>query len=403
MRRVLFVAEGITLAQIVRLRLLAGALDPTCFDVHFACCAFPPIVFDDTSFTRWNIRSVDPASALRAAESGRSVYDRATLERYADEERALFDAIEPDLVVGDFRLSLAASVPAHGVRYAALINAYWSPHALRKSFPLPEHPMVALLGEELAKRFFPLAMPLAFDAVAAPVNALRKRMGQPPIGSLLDVLTFGDDVLFADVPELVPVTALRPGQRYVGALCWSPDVPLPSLWAERDGALRIYVTLGSSGRTDLLPTVLEAVGGLNAKVLLATAGRAELARVPSNVTVAEFVSGDRAAARADVVICNGGSSTGYQALVQGAPVIGLPSNLDQYLAMTAIEEAGAGVLVRSGKASVASVRAAIDQVVRDGAHREAAARVARAFAGADAKQRFVDYVNEALPAATTGQ
>ena len=46
------------------------------------------------------------------------------------------------------------------------------------------------------------------------------------------------------------------------------------------------------------------------------------------------------------VICNGGSPTCYQAFSAGVPVIGIASNLDQYLNMRAVENANAGVLIR---------------------------------------------------------
>ena len=42
----------------------------------------------------------------------------------------LIRRIEPDVVVGDFRLSLAVSAPMAGVPYIALANAYWSPFAV---------------------------------------------------------------------------------------------------------------------------------------------------------------------------------------------------------------------------------------------------------------------------------
>lgn len=51
-------------------------------------------------------------------------------------------------------------------------------------------------------------------------------------------------------------------------------------------------------------------------------------------------------------------------------------NLDQYLAMTAIEAAGAGVLVRSGTATAAAVRAAVERALQDPALRAGAAQAA---------------------------
>ena len=52
MRRVLFVSEAVTLAQVVRLATLARALDPTRFDVHFAASHFDEMIFAETTFTR---------------------------------------------------------------------------------------------------------------------------------------------------------------------------------------------------------------------------------------------------------------------------------------------------------------------------------------------------------------
>ena len=58
--------------------------------------------------------------------------------------------------------------------YAALINAYWSPFAERDGFPLPEHPIVKLLGVALAERYFERALPFVFRHFARPVNQLRR-------------------------------------------------------------------------------------------------------------------------------------------------------------------------------------------------------------------------------------
>ena len=73
------------------------------------------------------------------------------------------------------------------------------------------------------------------------------------------------------------------------------------------------------------------------------------------------------------MICNGGSTTGYQALAAGRPVLGIAANLDQYLAMTAIENAGAGVLLRAGTLTAAAVRRAVTDLLGD-VRKQAAAR-----------------------------
>jgi UDP:flavonoid glycosyltransferase YjiC (YdhE family) len=124
------------------------------------------------------------------------------------------------------------------------------------------------------------------------------------------------------------------------------------------------------------------------QVLLASAGRLSHDRLPDNVFAADFLPGDLCARRAALVICNGGSSTGYQALAQGTPVLGLPFNMDQYLSMAAIERAGAGRGLRSGTATAPQVRELTDALLRDDAARQAALRARKALLALDASERF---------------
>jgi hypothetical protein len=130
---------------------------------------------------------------------------------------------------------------------------------------------------------------------------------------------------------------------------------------------------------------------------LATAGRFRPSGLPPNVVAAEFVPGGEAARRARLVICNGGSSTGYQALYEGVPVLGLPFNFDQSLAMAAIERAGAGRAVRLGDATAELLRGEIERLLRDEVVRAAARRMALALRRCDAAMRFIEFVRDVAP------
>ncbi|HEX2658646.1 MAG TPA: nucleotide disphospho-sugar-binding domain-containing protein, partial [Polyangia bacterium] len=354
-RRILFVAEAVTLAQVVRLVTLARALDPEQYDVHFASARFDELIFGGTTFTRHPLYSLSPKVIDARVASGRRLYGRRTLARYIRDERALFAEVGPDLVVGDLRLSLAVSAAVDRIPYASLINAYWSPDAVHQGFPLPDHPIVRLLGVRMAAEYFPRALPFVFRHFARPVNALRRAHGLPELGSLPQVLNAGDHTLFPDVPALVPLQPRAPENAanqptFLGPVLWSPPVALPAWWSRLDPQRpTLYVTLGSSGRVQRLPLVIDVAASLGFQVLVATAGRADLpTTLPPHVHVADFLPGEVAARRSLAVISNGGSTTGYQALSQGRPVLGIASNLDQYLAMTAIERAGAGLLLRAG-------------------------------------------------------
>jgi len=395
-RRVLFVAEAITLAQVVRLISLAESLPPAEFEVSFACGEFDDVAFAGTRLKPLPIFTIERGQALRRVERGERIYEKDVLARYVEEELGLLDSVRPDFVVGDFRLSLPISAQRAGIPHASLINAYFSEHAERDGFPVPEHPIVSLIGAARAARYLPRALPAVFAHFVAPIDAVRRRYGLEPSGGLLAALAAGDFALHPDVPELCPLRNAPAKHRYLGHIPWSPQLPLPDFWRHLPGgAPLVYVTLGSSGRISALKAVLAVLGELPVVAVVASAGRFTLDERPPNVFFADYVPGDVVASAASFVVTNGGASTSYQALAAGRPVLGIPSNLDQYLAMTAIERAGAGRLVRSGEATATAVRRALLELLESDALRAGAQAVQAAFARVDYRARFRAVVDEA--------
>lgn len=403
-RRILFVSENVSLAQVVRLRQLAIGLPAQRYEVSFAASHFDPVVFGNTGFRKLHIHSMSATTMMRRQRLGLRLFSPRTLAHYVREELELMEELRPDLVVGDLRLSLSVSAPALGIPYAALINAYWSPHAIRDAFPMPEHPTISLLGVGHVAPHFHGILPAVFDHFAAPINTLRRRYGLPAIGSLLSVLTHGDHTLHPDVPELTPTADLPLHHHYLGPVLWAPPGGLPeAIRSRRRDRPLVYVTMGSSGGLHVMRRLLRALSALPVTVLLATVGRFPARRLPDNVLALPFVPGDLAAREADLVICNGGSSTGYQALHEGTPVLGLPANFDQYLAMTVIKGAGAGVLLRSGTATADEIAAATRLLLGSDAHRAAAARAATALRAMNSRARFGALVDRVTtPAGSRG-
>jgi UDP:flavonoid glycosyltransferase YjiC (YdhE family) len=401
MKRILFVAESITLAQVVRLASLAGSLDPKRYEVHFACGRFDPLVFGTSSFAKRPLLTQAAGRVLRRERAGRRLYTRRWLSRYVDAERRLLEEVRPDLVVGDFRLSLGISAPLQKIPCAALINAYWSPAYRPDRFPMPDHFslrwLVRLAGPEWAQRNFEKLLPAVLSHHAGPFNRLRKRHGLPPVGDLRHVFTCADHVLFPDVPELVPLADPPANQIYLGPVNWAPDSPPPSWWNSlQDDRPIVYVTMGSSGRIEMLELIAEALRPLNMQVLLATAGRQFPAVDDPRWFSADYLPGHLSARRAVLVICSGGASTAYQALSEGTPVIGIPGNLDQLLAMQAIEKAGAGVLARASGLSAARLRQLVESELDSANLAAGARRVSDWFARYDANKRFGGFLEETL-------
>ena len=394
-KRILFFAEAVTLAHVTRPLVLAGALDTSRYDIHFACTDGYDWLLESSGFSRWSINSISPEQFMHALATGSRLYDFKTLSSYVEDDLRVLDAVSPDLVVGDFRLSLAVSAPLREVPYVALANAHWSPYAI-SGFPLPEHPMVPIFGVTVANAMFQMVRPAVFAYHGMPMNRLRRRHGLVPLGDLRRVYTHGDYTLYKDVPELIPTNNDRPANhRYIGPVLWSPEVPSPDWWDSLDPHKPcIYVTLGSSGNVDLLPAVVEALGQLPVTAMVATAGRQELGQVPDNIHVSDYLPGQDAARRADLVICSGGSATAYQALSEGVPVLGIAANMDQYLTMNGICAAGAGRLIRAGQTNAKAVYESVKDLLGDEKYRHAARQIAEQFRQYDAPTRFCSFIEE---------
>jgi len=397
-RSILFIGEAVTLAHVARPVTLARGLDAGDYAVTLACDPRNHDFLAGEEFAVTAVRSISSEQFLQRLAKGEPLYDVDTLRDYVRQDLGLFNQTTPDLVVGDFRLSLSVSARLAGIPYITLSNAYWSPYA-RQRFPLPELPITRLLGVTLASVAFRLVRPLAFAWHTRPLNRIRREFGLPGLGlDLRRSYTDADFTLYSDIPELLPTFDLPDTHDYLGALLWSPPCGLPDWWDRLPaGRPVIYVTLGSSGDTGVLPLILQALAELPVTLIVATAGRLAAARDWSdNVFVSDYLPGVQAAARAALVICNGGSLTAQQALVAGVPVMGIVSNMDQHMNMQSICNAGAGGLLRQGAVTAETVFTLAETLLADGRYTTAARRLAVLFSNYNAKARFQAVVNRAL-------
>ncbi len=388
-RRILFIAEAVTLAHVARAATLAATLDPDLYEICLACDPRYAELLGKLPYPTRVVASISSQRFFDALAHGKPIYDSTTLHQYVEADRGLMRTWKPDVVVGDFRLSLGISARLEGIPYLNISNAYWSPYA-ELSFPVPDIPLTRFVGVSLAQRLFDIARPLVFALHARALNRVRNSHGLPMLPADLRYgYTEADHVLYADVPELVKMRELPANHHFLGHLAWKPDVPLPDWWANlpTDRPI-IYLTLGSSGHARRLPDILDALASLPVTVIAATAGHDLPASPPPNTWTSHYLPGDQAAARAALVICNGGSPTSYQGLAAGLPVIGLAGNLDQFLNMRLIESAGAGRLLRAASATRRDIQQAVLQGLESDPMRSNAARLSAALLRVDAASVF---------------
>lgn len=394
---VLFVAEAVTLAHVARPAVLAQALDENRYKIFFATDPRYNELFPGLSGCRYDIWSVSSEDFLHALSSGSPVYSNRTLERYVEDDLELIDKLKPDLIVGDFRLSLSVSARIRNIPYATISNAYWCVYSSNK-YTVPQLPMTRLLGVGLSQVLFDMVRPFVFGLHCIPMNNVRRKYGLKSLGhDLRAVYTDADEVLLADVPDYFPISEEAVNHRYLGPVLWSPSHKIPSWWKDVDRTRPVvYVTLGSSGCIELLPCVLEALSRLPVTVIATTAGRSVLESIPDNVLVSEFIPGDEATGMAALVICNGGSLTTYQAIQNGTPILGIVSNLDQHLNMYYLSRAGIGESIRSEKTNVQQIHKLVARMLGDPLYGNAAENARQIANHYNSPARFSDFVQEAI-------
>ena len=396
-KRVLFMVEAVTLAHPARSGVLAAALSQsTDLDVYFACDDRYEFCLPRTGITRLPLNTIASQQFLDALAVGKPVHNQVQLEKYIQEDMALIRQLQPDLIVGDFRLSLAVSAPTLGVPLLNITNAHWSDYSTVHSYPVPELPITKWLGEKFAQWVFDRFRPLYFFMNALPLNRCRKKYGLRPLSGLKEGYSFGNYVAYMDLASLEPMRKLPPSHRFIGPVWWSSKTAVdPSVSDFLRHKPLVYITLGSSGAVRLLPQLLGIVGAMPVFALVATAGRTCIDSVEPNVKMVEFADGDLVAQHASAVICNGGNATLNQALAAGVPVLGIPNNLDQFLTMASVCKAGAGISLRASEVQD-KLRASLDTLLHDDSYTRQAQRLQEEIQAHDSAQLFVNFVNDIL-------
>lgn len=394
--RILFMAEAVTLAHVARAVALARHLNPDRYEIHLACDRRYHHLFESVPAIVHPIRTISSRQFQDRLRRGDPLYSTEELHQYVEDDLRVLTRLSPDAVVGDFRLSLSVSARAAAVPYLTVTNAHWSPFA-HQHFVVPELAITDRFGPRIGQALFTVMRPFVFAQQAYALNQVRRDYGLPALTySLPHQFTDADVTLYADVPELVPTFHRPPHHHYVGPVLWSPD-SIPPWWDSLPDTGRMaYVTLGTSGPSDLLPLILEALERRHIGALVSTAGRSIPGRLPPGTRVARYLPGQAAAERADLVICNGGSATVYQALTSGKPVLGIPNNLDQYLMMDYVRRIGAGDYLRAGTTSRATVTALCERLLDSQAVRDQARRLQTAIDQHRTAETFEQHLRSVL-------
>ncbi len=385
------------MAHFVRPLALAETLDRSLYEVHF----YAPPRFSshlrNKPFAIGGLHTMPGEQFLANIAKGAPMFPADVLRGYVNEDRSLIRSIRPDLVVGDMRLSLAMSARLEGTLFAVMINAYWSPYTKHYSI-VPELPLTRAIPPRLLGPLYKLTEPMAYALHVSQMNRVRQEFGIAALpADLRRMYTDGDHVLYPDIPEFVPASAVPKNHHYIGICPWEPSAPKPAWWERMldDPNPKVFVSLGSSGPLRALPALLEALSSLPVSIILSTSGRDISATIP-HLYVADLLPIRDTAALSDVVVSHGGSGGLYPAIAAGAPVLAIPSNADQHLSTAFLTESGAGLGVRVEEASERHLRRALEQLLFEPRYRQAAQQWRTVYARYDSAVLFGKFLAEAL-------
>jgi UDP:flavonoid glycosyltransferase YjiC (YdhE family) len=398
-KRILFVGEAVSLAHIGRPLTLAASLDPARYDIHFAWDARYAGLAEVPGTSFHPLRTIASSQFLDALDAGAQTYTAADFAAYIEAERALYAEVKPDLIVADFRLTVAVSGEQAGIPQATLVNAYWSPYAIHNSYEPVGEPARLKARRQLGalKRSLLGGQPPSNDPETAALNEARQGIGLKPLKDWYEIACTGTYTLYAEPPDLIPMRRLPASHRFIGPVLWAPDPPEALWWNSWDPSRPIiYVTLGSTGAAGCVAEIVRQLAELPISVLVSTAGRVELSDVAANVFVADYLPGLECARLASVAVCNGGSGTAYQAVANATPVVGLWTNPDQQLSMKVLAQAGAGLSHPAAELAAETVQALVGRALEDPDLRQGAARLAKQFAGYDSGVLFNRFLDRAL-------
>ena len=375
--KVLFFAEGATLAHVVRPLMLAKGLDLTLFEPVLCRPENFSKLTNDLPFQVLDLDCQDGSIFAQRLDHGSPLYDFQTLCHYVDTDLTLIDREKPDVIVGDFRLSLSVSARLRSIPYISICDAYWSPERVLNP-PLPVMGFTRYAPIALSQFLFRRIAPFAFRLHAQPLEKLRAKFGLPSLGNdLRRCYTDADLRLFANFPALFPDVRRHEGVDFIGPIAWSPEFVGDLSFLTGEGPMT-YITMGSSGNPQVIEKLVPILENMGSRIVITTAGK-PLSFAPKLPTtrIFDYLPGSAVCQQASLVICNGGSPTTNQSLSCGVPVLGIAQNMDQFLNMEAISSYGAGIVIRADRTSRATLWQAIESLVTDQNYTNRAKHLAR--------------------------
>jgi MGT family glycosyltransferase len=331
---------------------------------------------------------------LMAAASGGSIMGNALALANIGAELmpwvlALLEREQPQLVLFDSLAAWGKQAAEHlSIRSACIITTLViTPQAM----PVTPAVVIDMVGQALPR--FPAYWAIALKAW--------RRYGVKPVGLLGTLTGTGDlNIIFTSRHFQPSADSFDAGYHFVGpALASRPrdnDFPFEQL----TGSPRIYISLGTINNANLAfyRACFEAFADHPGQFILSAGKRtdlAQLAPIPPNFLVRNFVPQLDVLQQVDLFITHGGMNSVHEGLYYGVPLVVVPQQAEQAIVARRTAALGAGVALAAvppyGSVTAAELRRAVDEVLgKRAAYQAQAAAIGESFRTAGGAARAAE-------------
>jgi MGT family glycosyltransferase len=325
--------------------------------------------------------------------------------RFAADTLAAIDAFAPDVIVAhELMFGVMAAAEARGVRLAIFASNVWSLPTIDATPPFGAG--VGPAETEDMRAFYRRvqnATRCAYQEALSDYNAMRARLGLPPLADIFDQLDAAGRILIATSRAFDFDLDLPQPYRYVGPYFedppWTEDWTPP--WPADDQRPLVLVSFSTmyQGQETALQRTIEALGTLPVRGVVTLGPVLSPADFPApdNVIVTARAPHAPILPLAAAVVTHAGHASALRPLMAGAPVVAMPFGRDQPDNAARITERGAGLRLNQD-ASVEEIAAAVGRVIAEPSFRAAAralgARIAADCAARSAEAELVQLAAE---------
>lgn len=409
MKKLLFLAEAVSLAHVGRPLTLAHWAKENGYEVHFACsvAGLSKTGSETFPFLTHPLSTISSSLFYNRVNKGSFFYTQDELKSYVEEEKKLIKKINPDLIITDFRLSAPISASLCNKPLLNLSNSHWSPNA-ECPFPAPQNGIFKWLPSKISKAVFSLIRPLAFKLFAENLNKVRKHYGLDEKKDFRELYTDGTHNAYLDMPEFSKLSSLPKCHFFLGPVIWNATTKNQNIFFQNKE--NVYISMGSTGNNELIDPIIKAVLKTKAFIILSGVSSEEEIvllkkheELKNRSLIKRLLNPEDILPYCKLTICHGGSGTVYQSLSFGTPVLCFPSNPDQCLVSYAVKKLQLGSFIEIANPTEMSIYKAIQNCLSNNEIINNAKNYSKKIAEHNTCNRWLQFLDNLLPKKTTAK